>query len=600
MRIRTVWTAILVIGFGAHQLAEAGMLQRIPTDRIRVEGEIGRRIEVTVENNLLKLDLDHDFLDPFRTPTAQGGYVGLGKTIDAFVRLAAHTQNPQLLERKRYLVAETISTQSEDGYIGMMAPEARLWTLWDIHEMAYLIYGLTMDHRFFGEDASLAAARKLADFILAGWHTHERSPGDGSITEYMAVTGLENALIALFQQTSDRKYLDYAADFRGLSKWDGPIVLGRWGPIQGHAYAYLCRSLAQLRLNQIAPQETLLAPTKRAMDFLLRDDGLAITGTCGQHECWHDTQEGAANLGETCATAYLLRWWDEQCRMEPKAVYGDLMERAIHNALFAAQSPDGRKIRYYAPFEGPRVYFNGDTYCCPCNFRRIIGELPQMIYYTGDGGLYVNLYTPAQATFSLAGQEMKVEQVTDYPHDAEVTLRISPEASATFTLHLRIPDWCADATVEVNGETAAGDIQAGAFFPLSRTWQPGDSVTLHLPMHPRLVAGRKSQAGRAAIMVGPLVFCLNPERNPDLGGQDLQQLTIDPATLSGPLPDDSVHPGGLACTVKAWRTTSWYPQAGHDYTLTLTEFPDPDGQAAYFHVPNPNDPALKPEPLLGE
>jgi DUF1680 family protein len=34
--------------------------------------------------------------------------------------------------------------------------------------------------------------------------------------------------------------------------------------------------------------------------------------------------------------------------------YGDLMERTIFNALFAAQSPDGRQLRYYTPLEGKR------------------------------------------------------------------------------------------------------------------------------------------------------------------------------------------------------------------------------------------------------
>ena len=33
----------------------------------------------------------------------------------------------------------------------------------------------------------------------------------------------------------------------------------------------------------------------------------------------------------------------------------------------------------------------------------------------------------------------------------------------------------------------------------------------------RFVRGRQSQVGRAAVMRGPVVFCLNRERNKDLG-----------------------------------------------------------------------------------
>ena len=168
---------------------------------------------------------------------------------------------------------------------------------------------------------------------------------------------------------------------RKLPEWDARIVTGRHGQIEGHAYAHMCRCIAQLRLDRLQPDQRLLKPAHDVIDFLTGHDGLVITGTCGDHECWHDTQEGTINLGETCATAYLIRMLDELLRMEGKPLYGDLMERAIYNALFAAQSPDGRQIRYYSPFDGPREYFKGDTYCCPCNYRRIVAELPGMICY---------------------------------------------------------------------------------------------------------------------------------------------------------------------------------------------------------------------------
>jgi len=65
----------------------------IPVDvgRVKLGGTIGRRIEITCTNNLLKLDYEGDFLKPFQERNRSGGYIGLGKTIDALVRMAAHT-----------------------------------------------------------------------------------------------------------------------------------------------------------------------------------------------------------------------------------------------------------------------------------------------------------------------------------------------------------------------------------------------------------------------------------------------------------------------------------------------------------------------------
>ncbi len=577
----------------------ADVLQPLDLRKVHVGGEIGERIDRTAGNNLLQLDLDRDFLKPFRERKASDGYVGLGKTIDAFVRFAAYTGDAQILERKRHLVREAIAAQEADGYLGMLGPEHRMWKLWDVHEMSYLLYGLVMDHHFFGEEASLEAARKLADYLMARWTAEpEMVPGNNEIMDYMAFTGLEPAMLALHAEGQDPKYLEFGARFRHLDTWDGPIVIGRWGKIQGHAYAYLCRSIAQLRLNRIEANPKLLNTSRRAMDFLMKDDGLAITGTCGQHECWHDTQEGAANLGETCATAYLIRWWDELLRMEGDPVYGDLMERAVFNALFAAQSPDGRKIRYYSPFEGPRTYFEGDTYCCPCNYRRILPELATMSYYTGKDGVYVNLYTASTATAALpGGNTLQIQQETAYPRAGRVKLILTPERPGEFTLALRIPRWCQGAAVAVNGSAQEGPVAPGGFHAIRRVWRAGDTVELELPMALRLVKGRKAQSGRVAVMYGPRVFCLDPEQNPALAKEDLRLITIDPATLAGPAADES---GALTCTVRAWRTTNWYPMSKTDWELTLSEFPVPGGKATYFHVPNPNDPVLTDESLCSK
>jgi DUF1680 family protein len=463
-----------------------------------------------------------------------------------------------------------------------------MWALWDIHEMGYLIYGLTTDYRLFHEKPSLDAARKLADYILARWA--EKPDWDaGGLTVHMAVTGLERTMLTLSDATGDPKYRDFCLHQRRLAEWDLPIVVGRWGKVEGHAYAYFAHCLAQLHLFRGRPDSRLLGPTRRAIEFLAHQNGLVITGTCGDHECWHESQSGTTNLGETCTVAYLLRVLDDLMRLEGDARYGDLMERAIYNALFAAQSPDGRRIRYYTPFDGPRQYFQGDSYCCPNNFRRIVSELPTMIYYRGpDAGLTVNLYTASSVKLAIGPGEIAIRQETDYPNSGRVALQVDPSKPTAFPLRLRIPRWCSSAKVAVNGQPLDKAPQPGTFVSIERTWNPGDKVDLDLPMTFRLVKGRNAQSGRVAVMRGPVVFCLNRSRHKDLAQIEPRLLTIAPETLEGPLADTTVRPEGLACKVRAWRPGAWYPQAKTDFELVLTEYPDAGGEAIYFHVPNPN------------
>jgi DUF1680 family protein len=270
-------------------------------------------------------------------------------------------------------------------------------------------------------------------------------------------------------------------------------------------------------------------------------------------------------------------------RLDGDSKWGDLIERNLYNAAFGAQSPDGRRIRYYTPFEGKRVYFGFDTYCCPGNFRRLIGLLPQMVYYRAGKGLAVNLYSNSQATLDeIGGTTVTIHQETDYPSTGLVTMVIEPKETASFPLLLRIPSWCSKSSVSINGNPIANAIKSGEFLKIERTWKSGDQVTLEMTMPWRFVAGRKAQAGRAAIMRGPLVYTLNPDKESSLANIDLNRLVLLPETAELVLNDTTFRSNGTACRIKAD-----LDKAGKGkLSLTLTEFPDPVGQWIYFKLPD--------------
>ena len=602
--LRTLATAIAMACFSGvwpSPVSAGDALTPLDLGQVKVGGEIGRRIDVTVNNNLLVLDVEKDFLTPFRTRTAHGGYTGLGKLIDAAVRFAAYTKSEKVIVLKKRLVEETVKTQQLDGYLGMMAPPARMWSLWDIHEMSQIIFGLTSDYQYFGEKRSLEAAQRLADYILGHWAT---MPADWDnqthVATHVTVTGLERALLALSRQSGDRRYVDFCIRQRALGEWDLGIVIGRRNLLEGHVYAYLARCLAQLELYRLLPDEKILRPTRRAIHFLTAEDGMTITGAAGQWEIWTDDQDGRAALGETCATAYQLRVCESLLRLEGDPCYGDLIERILYNALFGAQSPDGRHIRYYTPLEGDRVYFPKDAYCCPCNYRRIVAELPTMVYYRSGPGLAVNLYTPSEATVELdGGVSLKVQQETDYPTSGRVVIHLDPSQPTNFPLRLRIPRWCKKVAIAVNGQPWKQPMVSGTFVTIKRQWRAGDQVTLDMPMTWRLVLGRKRQSGRVALMRGPVVFCLNPAQDGTLDNwdaADLGTIMLDPGSLKDSPGHEVVRPGGMACAAKAWNDGAGNDKFAVNVSVRLTEFPDPKGKAVYFRLPDLS--AAVPDELL--
>lgn len=584
MRLTILGTMLLA----ALPAVAGDRLMPLDLHEVKVGGEIGRRIAITISNNLLRLDADRDFLRPFSENPRKGEYIGLGKTLDATVRFAAYTVDMRVDALRKHLVAEIIKSQEADGYIGTLPPARRIKGLWDVHEMGYVIWALLADYRYFGDADALAAARKAADYLLKNWSVLPPDWGVGAeVAPHVAFTGIERTMLALHRVTGEKAYLDFVTKTRALPEWDLGVVIGRRQGIEGHVYAYLARCLAQLELLRLHPSAALLRPSQRALDFMTQRDGMLITGSCGQCEIWTDDQDGRGDVGEACALAYQLRVYDSLLRHNAEARMGDLMERVIFNALFASQSPDGRRLRYFAPLEGNRVYWKTDTYCCPCNFRRIVAELPTFVFYRASDGITVNLYTPAEATLKLAGNLMvRLRQETDYPNSGRIRIGVEPAQPVTFVLRLRVPAWAAQARVQVNGRTVDDAVRPGTFLQVGRKWSAGDQVTLDLPMNWRFVKGRQRQAGRVAVMRGPQVFCLDPTQNvalADLDGADLGYVALNPASLAAPVPNAAVRPDGIGCRVQAWKPGFGLGQKP-DFELTLTEFPDPAGKTTYFRL----------------
>ncbi len=595
--------AVAVLAIGTTGSASAGPQNAgefVPLDlrQVKVGGEIGRRIDNTIWHNLMVIDVDKDYLAYLDAKCDSDRYIGLGKLIDAAVKLAAYCGDEKVLARKKHIVQRTLAAQEPDGYVGFIARPGRMNTPWDIHEMGYIIFGLLSDYRYFQAPRSLAAARKIGDYLLARWGDLPADwPRKWGVAASLACTGLERSMLALARESHDIRYRDFCIKQRALPQWRLLPIIGRRPLIEGHTYSFLSRCLAQLDLFHMQGEKDpdLLAQSRTAWRFMVSGEAVAITGGCGQWECWTDDQDGRGALGETCSTAYQLRFMDELQRLGPhSAHFADLIERTIYNALFAAQSPDGRRIRYYTPFEGPREYFGPDNYCCPGNFRRIVAELPAMIYYRGRSAVLVNLYTSSTAKdIRLTAEDksplLTLRQQTDYPNSGKVTLLVDPSRECRFSLRLRIPGWCPRASVSINGVAERGPFRPGSYAILTRQWKAGDRVELNLDMPWRLVLGRQRQAGRVAVMRGPVLFCLNPTRKEnarykDVDGADLGRFVLVAESIQGPLPDDSVRPHGQACRIKAF--SPGYGCEQPDTQFLLSEFSDPDGRAVYFRLRN--------------
>ena len=84
-----------------------------------------------------------------------------------------------------------------------------------------------------------------------------------------------------------------------------------------------------------------------------------------------------------------------------------------------------------------------------------------------------------------------------------------------------------------------------------------------------------------ALLYGPLLYGLNPARNPAVSHLTLRNITLEPSSVIGPRRDDSVRPGGTSFQIKGWSTPAALSGAP-DLSLILTEFADFGDQEVFF------------------
>lgn len=572
----------------------------IPLNSVKVSGLIGERINSTIQKNFFALDVEKDFLQPFRNKNSEVSYVGLGKLMDAAVHFSVYTNAPEVIRLKDHIFRELIKTQETDGYIGIKKSREHIWKEFDLHDEAHIISALLENFKYYNDASSLEAAGKLLTLLMKSWPEMPKKGGHyGHITHHMMTLGIEHTLLDMYELSGDEKYLDFCGRECGLESIDWPIQLERLPPLYGHSYMYLNLALAQLRFYRVRANKKLLLNPHRAVDFMLKKGGMTVIGGVGQSECWCNDQNGRGKHAETCSTAYQLRFFDSLMRMTGDSKYGDVMERMVYNALFAAQSPDGRKLRYYSPFEGKRVYWETDIYCCPNNFRRIVSELPGMIFYHAGDRVVINLYAAAMACIHVGSVPVNFTIDTLYPNDGNVLIHVDPEKPVKFRLLLRVPSWCSKATVKINGGKTVRAI-SGKFATVESLWTRGDTVRLNMKMEPRFVAGYGRQTGLAAVLRGPIVYSLNPancRKNDDAVSRETIQagdltFTSDASLMgleSGDLTQirieiDSlkINPDG-SIFLRADKDGSQIGVAGK-LLLKLTPFSAPEGKCIYFHL----------------
>jgi DUF1680 family protein len=282
-------------------------------------------------------------------------------------------------------------------------------------------------------------------------------------------------------------------------------------------------------------EEALLDASVRLWESMAYRRSYVTGGVGSRHhgEAFGDDYELPNDLAyaETCAAIANVFWSHRLLCLTGDCRYADMVERALYNGVLSGVGLDGRHFFYGNTLEAreprQRVPWFGVP-CCPTNVVRLLGALPSYLYATGDAAIWMHLYAQGVCRTEVPGVGPVALRVrTDYPWDGKVELEVVPREPASVSLNLRIPGWCRHFDIEAPKGIACEEPRTGSYARLTGRWEPGMTVTLNLTMPVRTVVSHPHTAntGRAALMRGPLVYCIEEVDHP---GVDLFDVALKP------------------------------------------------------------------------
>ena len=509
------------------------------------------------------------------------------KTLEALASTYASTRNKQLHALMDKAIAVIAKSQRDDGYIYTKAMiEQRQSGLkkqfedrlsFEAYNIGHLMTAACVHYRATGKTTLLDVAKKATEYLYNFYQKASPTLARNAIcpSHYMGV-------VEMYRTTGEPRYLELAKhliDIKGKID-DGTddnqdrVPFREQAKAMGHAVRanYLYAGVADVYAE--TGDTSLLNRLLMMWNDVTRHK-MYVTGGCGSlydgvspdgtvynptyvqkiHQAYGRDYQ-LPNLtahNETCANIGNMIWNWRMLLLTGDAKYADIMELTLYNSILSGISLDGKDFLYTNPlafskdlpfqqrWSKQRVPYISLSNCCPPNVVRTIAEVSNYAYNISDEGIWVNLYGSNELNTQLNnGTPLKLSQRSEYPWDGKVTLTVGNNPGTAFSVFLRIPGWCKNPTLAVNGKPQP--CTPGTYAPINRKWSKGDVITLQLPMPAVLIEANplvEETRNQVAVKRGPVVYCVESTDIPqnykvfDIALSPKTELKPVQATISG-------------------------------------------------------------------
>ncbi|MGC8898407.1 MAG: beta-L-arabinofuranosidase domain-containing protein [Bacteroidota bacterium] len=480
----------------------------------------------------------------------QYGWEELPYWLRGFIDLGYILKDERIINESRRWVDAVLSSQDKDGYFGPRANKKN-HDIWPNMVMLYVLrsyYEATDDARVPGFMAryfrwlNTLPFEQFLSIDQQKWRQGDYYPFS-AIPRYSHKIwqwwrGGENLdhIYWLYNRTGDKWLLDLArinhertADWTsGIPTWHGVnLTMGFREPAQYYQQTHDIR---------------YLRATERNYDSIMTTFGQVPGGMFGADENARDGYTGPRQAAETCSMVEFMHSFEMLLKITGDPIWGDRCEEVAFNSLPASMTPDLKGLHYLtapnmvqldtadkSPFfdnPGDMLSYSPWRYrCCQHNVAFGWPYFAEHLWMaTQRNGLAAVFYAPSEVKAKVGnGIEVSITEATDYPFDEVIEFKISTEKPVQFPFLLRVPGWCQNAQIQVNGEylnVNAKPLSWIVLEPGAGGWNNGDIVRLVLPMEIHVKKWARNHDG-ISVYRGPLAYSLKiGERWERYGGTD--------------------------------------------------------------------------------
>ena len=237
---------------------------------------------------------------------------------------------------------------------------------------------------------------------------------------------------------------------------------------------------------------------------------------------------------ELCTAVEMMYSLESILQVTGDVQWADHLEKIAYNALPTQTTDDFGARQYYQQVNQVKVsrdmrnfvtpHHDTDNLfgeltgypCCTSNMHQGWPKFTQNLWYaTNDKGIAALIYAPSEVSAKVGnGKLITVKESTQYPFEEAITFTFEfpdkKEEDVKFPFHLRIPQWCKNPAITINGEEVMLETRQGEIARINRTWKNNDKVVLRLPME---VSISRWYDGGAAVERGPLLYALKMNEN---------------------------------------------------------------------------------------